>query len=272
MLSTSQTDALINIVREAGRREIIPRFRALSDSSIRRKSSADDLVTDADVAAETFIMREAKTLFPDAAFVGEEAGLDDVAIDAALGSDICVVIDPIDGTWNFAHGLSLFGTILAVVSRGTTVFGLLYDPVLDDWIMARRGEGSWFCRPGAQPRRLRLAQSEPGPKSKGYLPLFQFEDDKRPTIARAMADMGRVTSLGSSCHEYRQLLLGAADFNMSALLNVWDHAAGALAVEEAGGCVELAHSEAYSPKMKQGCLIAARRGDILKQLTKVTTE
>lgn len=266
MLTDAETAELIEIVRRAAREQIMPRFRALSPDDIQSKTSADDLVTAADIAAERQITQEAGRLLPQAAFVGEEAALDAAAIDRALGSDLCVVIDPVDGTWNFAHGLAAFGTILAVVSRGETIFGLLYDPVLDDWMVARRGGGSFYCRPGAPPRRLRLSPGEAASRLRGYLPLFLYDEGDRRRIARALPDMGRVTSLGSSCHEYRQMLFGAVDFSMNAKLSVWDHAAGVLAIEEAGGVAKLAGGEGYSVFLKEGHLVLARRPDIAADL------
>lgn len=269
MLTEEQISGLIEIVREAGRREIMPRFRRLSDDDIRAKSSPDDLVTEADIAAERFIMDEVGKLLPDAVFVGEEAQLDAAAIDTALAADLCVVIDPVDGTYNFAHGLATFGTILAVVSRGETVFGLLYDTVLDDWVMARKGGGSFYGRPDAAPRPLHLSQDTQAGRLKGYLPLFLYEEPDRRRLAPIMPDLGRVTTLGSSCHEYRQMLLGSVDFIMNAGLNVWDHAAGVLAVQEAGGIAKLSDGAAYVPNMKQGQLRLTRSEAIMRQLEEV---
>ena len=65
---------------------------------------------------------------------------------ARINAPRCVVIDPIDGTWNFAHGLGTFGTILAVVEHGQTVWGALYDPLGDDRIEAHLGGGAWLIK------------------------------------------------------------------------------------------------------------------------------
>ena len=145
---------LIEAVRDAARTEILPRFRNLSADQIDTKSGPDDLVTVADRAAEARLTAAAQKLLPGALVVGEEGVAEDPAIlDRFAEAELAVVIDPVDGTWNFANGLANFGVILAVVEGGRTIFGLLYDPVMDDWITATPGAG-----PGsAVPMRHRAA-------------------------------------------------------------------------------------------------------------------
>ena len=127
-LTSEQVDALIQIVRDVAAKEVRPLFRNLDTSDIDSKSAPDDLVTVADRAAELAIAAAVAKLLPDAEIVGEEAVSADAAILDRVGQGQVVVIDPIDGTWNFAHGLSTYGVILAVVEDGETVFGMLYDP------------------------------------------------------------------------------------------------------------------------------------------------
>ncbi len=82
-----------------------------------------------------------------ALFIGEES----VAADPALlerlsGADLAVIVDPIDGTFNYASGLPLFGVMASVVAGGETVAGIIYDPMGNDWVIAEKGSGAWFCR------------------------------------------------------------------------------------------------------------------------------
>jgi fructose-1,6-bisphosphatase/inositol monophosphatase family enzyme len=136
------TARCIEIVRAAARSEIMPRFRRLGPDDVRAKSAPDDLVTEADLAAEDAISRDLAQDFPDALILGEEAvESDPTLLDRLPDAELAFVIDPVDGTWNFAAGLATFGVILAVVEKGETVMGLLYDPVLDDWVVARKGLG-----------------------------------------------------------------------------------------------------------------------------------
>ncbi|HHS94641.1 MAG TPA: inositol monophosphatase [Rhodobacterales bacterium] len=257
MIDASLEAGLVEAVREAARAEILPRFRNLSPGDIATKSGPDDLVTEADHTAERALAAAVARLMPQALFVGEEACHDDPALLERLATaELAVIVDPVDGTGNFAAGLALFGVILAVVAQGQTVFGLLYDPVMDDWVLARRGGGAWFCKPDAAPRRLTGRPARPSAQAQGFVPLFLYPPERRREIALAMADMGRVGSLRCSCHEYRQVVLGQADFVTSPHTKPWDHAAGCLAVEEAGGKVLAGGAVGYDPRAPRGPILA----------------
>ena len=137
-------DALIvaELLREAAKAEILPHFRNLSEGAIRQKTSAHDLVTDADEATERVIEAGLLRAFPGALAVGEEAVSRDPDLLHGLGeADLAFILDPVDGTLNFASGLPLFGVMAAVLSRGEVVCGIILDPMVDDWAMAIRGEG-----------------------------------------------------------------------------------------------------------------------------------
>lgn len=267
-LSPDIEDALIETLRDVARTEIMPRFRSLPDSDIRSKTAPDDLVTEADVRAEAAITKAVRRLLPEALVVGEEAVSADADVLDGLSDAACaVIIDPVDGTWNFAKGLATFGVILAVTVRGETVFGVLYDPVLDDWVLARRGGGAWFCRPDAAPRRLQIGGDTPQEQAVGFVPLFLFPYETRMRLAGAIPGFRRIWSVRCSCHEYRLLAQGHADFCLTGTLNPWDHAAGALAVEEAGGAVGLLDGTPYRGGMSgAGCLVTARSAKTLDRI------
>ncbi len=237
-LSETERDGLIAAVRAAARTEILPRFRRLAPGDIDTKTSPSDLVTVADRAAERVLYDAVRALMPDAAIVGEEAVSEDPSILERLKhGGRTVLIDPIDGTWNYASGLALFGVILAVVEDGQTGFGLLYDPVMDDWVMAERGRGAWFCRPAEAAVGLHGPPSRPKSEAHAFVPLFLYPPSDRARIAARLPDWGRVTSLRCSCHEYRTLALGHADLIVAPRPKPWDHAAGVLIAEEMGGSV-----------------------------------
>ena len=121
---------LAQILRAAADVEIMPRFRALGAEDVREKSSATDLVTEADEAAECFIKAECGKLWPEATFIGEESVAANPALLDGLGkTDLAIVVDPIDGTANFAAGMPLFAVMASVVAKGETVAGILYDPL-----------------------------------------------------------------------------------------------------------------------------------------------
>lgn len=235
-LDTPTVNALINAVREASRIEIMPRFRNLSASDIKTKTGPDDLVTIADKAAEKFISERVRSILPTAAIVGEEAVADNPELLRDIDeSEWCVIVDPIDGTSNFAHGIAVFGVILAVTYRGQAVFGLLYDPIMDDWIMARHGDGAFFCAPGAPDKALQPLVSLPVEEAHGYVALWLFDKDEQAEILSRYPHFSRISCLRCSCHEYRQMALGHVHFVVSSTPKPWDHAAGVLILRELGG-------------------------------------
>ncbi|MEZ5448159.1 MAG: inositol monophosphatase family protein [Thiolinea sp.] len=184
-LTQEQEHALLDIVRHAARTEIMPRFRQLSANAIQEKTSSQDLVTEADVRAEQVISAGVRELLPEAAVIGEEAVAEHPEILEQIASaDMAVIIDPIDGTWNYAKGVAVFGVIVAVTVRGETVFGLLYDPVLDDWILARKGGGSWYGKPGQAAQRLQLPQDERELGQRvAMVSHFLFPESQRAAVA-----------------------------------------------------------------------------------------
>lgn len=258
-LSEREIEDLIDVVRNAAASEIMPRFRNLSAGDVEAKSGPADLVTVADRAAEEMIRSGVKKALPGAAVIGEEAVAEDARLlDAISTSETCVIVDPIDGTGNYVAGLALFGTILAVVHGGQTVFGLLYDPVLDDWMFALRGEGSWFRRPDGTVVRLGPCAKTPAlERAKGYVTLDDYDTSTREVVRRRFDKVLSIRDVRCSCHEYRGLASGRVDFLRSYALKPWDHAAGVLLVEEAGGWAAVDGEQPYSPSLRQGRLIAA---------------
>ena len=267
-LTPNDEAALIALVRNVAKTEIMPRFRRLPDEAVSSKTAPDDLVTVADLRSELAITEGVQALLPNALVIGEEAVSNDPSVLDGLGrADMAVVVDPVDGTWNFAKGLATFGVILAVVEHGRTVFGLLYDPVMDDWIRARDGGGAWYERPNAEPVRLSISGSGPIATTVGFVPLFLFPLETRLKLAGAIPGFRRIWSVRCSCHEYRLLAQGHADFCLSGSLNPWDHAAGALAVVEAGGAAGLLDGRDYAPGLVEGgYLVTARSAETLSRI------
>ncbi|MGR3467129.1 MAG: inositol monophosphatase family protein [Shimia sp.] len=248
MFDAALRQPLIDAVRRAARAEILPRFRRLGAAQITAKSSATDLVTEADLAMEAALRREIAVLIPDARIVGEEGvAADPRELDALAGDTLCIVLDPIDGTWNFARGLSTFGVLLAVVQGGETLFGLLYDAVNDDWVWAAQGEGTWY-------RDQRLHCHDPGglDASCGIVSSLQEDDAVWMRLAALFPRFQRVSDFHASVWDYRSLVAGHYQFTLNAGLNPWDHAAGVLAVREAGGHAALLDGTPYRPTLTLG--------------------
>ena len=133
------------------------------------------------------------------------------------------------------------------------------DDIGDDWVTARRGEGAWFRARNRDGVRL---SAEGGTtqlgEAHGFAPTFQFEGDRRRGIIDTFHHVRRLHNVGCSAHEYRTLAQGRVDFIVTARLNPWDHAAGALIVEEAGGVARLVDGRAYAPTVTEGHLLTAR--------------
>lgn len=236
-LSRAQQTSLVNLVRRAAKTEIMPHFRNLGHADISAKADRFDLVTAADVAAEAMLARGIQQLFPHALVVGEEAAAEDPSItDKLAEAELAFIIDPVDGTWNYAHGLSLFGVILSATRFGRPVWGLLYDPVMDDWITADEGsEGAVLARSLGADRPLSVSRGAELSDLSGFVPLYALPEEKRAALAETLPRFAFTTALRCACHHYRTLAQGGMDFLLSGPPKPWDHAAGVLITQKAGG-------------------------------------
>jgi fructose-1,6-bisphosphatase/inositol monophosphatase family enzyme len=161
-LTARQLQDLWLLMREAAEREILPRFRQLGAGAVRTKTGPLDLVTDADEAAERFITAGLGRLFPGAVVVGEEATAADPGLLRRIAdADLSFVVDPVDGTANFAAGLPLFGVMAAAMVRGEIVASVIHDPIGGDGALALRGEGAWMEQPSGARADLRVAAAAP---------------------------------------------------------------------------------------------------------------
>ncbi|HDY95721.1 MAG TPA: inositol monophosphatase [Sulfitobacter litoralis] len=270
VLNKAQQAQVVNILRRAAKTEILPRFRNLSDFEISTKSGPFDLVTAADLAAEAMITRALTHAFPSALIVGEEAvGQNPSLLDKIAGAPLAFILDPIDGTSNFAHGLSTFGMILAVTRFGKPAFGVIYDPVNDDWVIGDDFAAPRFERSLGTSRPLSVSMGKQVEDLTGYVPLGNFSKALRPKIAATLSSFAKVNTLRCSAHEYRTLAQGHADFMLSGTLHPWDHAAGALICAQAGAHVEMLSGGPYDATLRSGHLLVAPDKTTWNRLRKV---
>lgn len=250
--------ALANILRDAARAEALPRFRRLDASMVSTKTEAIDLVTEADVATEEVIKARLAQVMPDALFVGEESVAADPALLTRLATaELAVVVDPIDGTANYAAGLPLFATMAAVVSGGETVAGIIYDPMGDDWIMAEKGGGAWLRRPNGEAVRLHVAAALPLDQMVGMASVAYMPKDKRPQILQNTDKVRLLSNFRCAGHEYRTMVSGHGQFLCYNKLMPWDHLAGVLIAQEAGGYAARLDGGPYLPSHVDGGLLVA---------------
>jgi fructose-1,6-bisphosphatase/inositol monophosphatase family enzyme len=191
--------------------------------------------------------------------VGEEAvAADPSLLDRFDAADLAIVVDPVDGTANFAAGLPLFATMAAVVVNGETVAGIIYDPMGDDWVMAEKGSGAWLRRPDGGSERLAVAmppalEQMVGTVSTAFLPVAN-----RAQVLGNLAKVRVAANYRVAGHDYRLFASGHTHFVCFNKLMPWDHLGGVLIVQEAGGYAARFDGSAYLPAHRVGGLLLAR--------------
>jgi len=239
MAELSALDAEIrDLMRFAAQRSMLPRFRALADSEIEMKGT-DDPVTIVDREIESFLTEALTRLAPGVAVVGEEAVAADKAVLGHL-SQQCWIIDPLDGTANFTEGTEPFGIIIALADAGEAVAGWIYDPNKDRLCHARKGEGAFIDsekvigrttgedQPVLAFSTMFISEAQAAERRARFAPHYQLVD-----IPRCAAE------------QYPRLALGVNDLSSFERTLPWDHAAGALWLNEAGGKCARADGSAY---------------------------
>ncbi|MET7735350.1 inositol monophosphatase family protein [Streptomyces sp. NPDC005402] len=219
-------------VRKAAAAEIMPRFRRLAAHEVDQKAGPHDLVTDADRLAEQYLTEVLGALLPGSVVVGEEAVHANPASYEALQGDTPVwIVDPVDGTRQFVHGDPGFCTLVALARSGVLLASWTYAPVGDQLATAIRGRGAFLdgerLHAGApdQGRDLQVATSHPD---------YTTEDQKRGLLG-LWTDGVAPRPCGSAGLEYLAVARGELDAVAFSWEAAWDHAAGLLLVEEAGG-------------------------------------
>ena len=254
------SEAVIRLMENVAAREIVPRFRRLADHDIAEKNPGD-LVTTADIEAELALARGLPPLAPGSVVVGEEeAGTDPTILAALAGPRPVWLVDPLDGTNNFAHGKRRFAVIVALCQAGEVLAGWIHDPLggLTSWAMA--GEGAWI-RDADGVRRLSAASPAPVAEMAGSLgsgPRKRLTARHDEGEAEIPARMVRYRCVG---HEYLELAQGRLHFaRYGGRLKPWDHVAGVLLHREAGGFGALMEDRRpYNPRpgIVQGTLLLA---------------
>ena len=236
--------------------EVLPRFGRLLPTDITEKRPGET-VTVADTAAEAMLTRLLAEIAP-AQVIGEEGIETAPALLAKLGGmDPLWIVDPVDGTDNFAKGDKRFGMIVAFAHEGETLAGWILDPLNDRIVWAAKGEGAWM-------NGEKIAASRPAPLGE----LSGTLGTRTRTRLEARRDMGEqglprtVPRYGTIALEYLDLARGhLAYMRCVGHLKPWDHAAGVLIHAEAGGYSALSDGEgAYRPtppRTKDGTLILA---------------
>ena len=230
---------------------VLPRYRNLAAHEVEEKS-AGELVTIADRESELRLNEGLARLLPEAGLVGEEACAADPALVNKLSSGLNWLVDPIDGTGNFAAGKAPFGIMIALVDGGETQAGWLFDPLSGRLCHAARGKGATI---DGEPVRAKESGA-PLPIA-GLSLLFVDPQARQGLIDRATSRLEMVDIPRCAAEQYPRIVLGVNDIAMFERTLPWDHAPGALFVTEAGGRVARPDGTPYRPDQKGTGMIAA---------------
>jgi fructose-1,6-bisphosphatase/inositol monophosphatase family enzyme len=247
---------LAAILRDAARIEVLPRFRRLGAGGVRQKTGPLDLVTEADEAAERVIGAALARRFPSAVVVGEEAtSADPSRLGLLAVAELAFVVDPIDGTANFASGLPLFGVMAAAVECGEVVAAAIHDPIGDDTTLALRGAGAWLEAADGARRPLRVAAPVPVGEMAGNVSWRYLPEPQRAAVCANLPKLDAAWDYRCAAHEYRMAAAGYWHLLFFNRLMPWDHAPGWLLHQEAGGYSARLDGTPYTPLQTGGGLI-----------------
>ena len=252
MLSSADAERVADLMRETAAAELLPRFRTLAKEDIRQKAPGD-FVTVADEASEQRLAVGLAKILPGVPVVGEEAVEKDAGLVDLIARprETCWVVDPLDGTANFAAGRDRFAMIVCLVHDTATVAGWILDVPRGTMAVALKGEG--VALNGTPVKRSKPTRPPIG--FVGYKVKKEFERQLPPAKRRTL---GRVSTLNCAGAEYLEVLAGRADFNLYRMTKPWDHAAGTLMMAEAGGEAQRFDGKPYTAAQPlNGGLIAA---------------
>ncbi|MDJ0942128.1 MAG: inositol monophosphatase [Kiloniellales bacterium] len=251
---TVSIEEVTRVLLETAAEEVLPRFRSLDEEDKRIKAGGE-VVTVADEAAERRLTQRLRALLPGSLVVGEEAAAADPEVFANLARDEAVwLIDPIDGTTNFAEGVPVFAMMLALVERGEICAAWIHDVPGERTGVAERGSGSWI-----EGHRLQVAAAAALGEMTGTLHAGQFGGSElRERIRAKRGKLGAIRSLRCAGAEYLRLAAGEMHYSLFTKLMPWDHAPGVLLHAEAGGYAWTAEDRPYSPRRREsrGLLLA----------------
>ncbi len=235
MVGSANLNIMIKAARKAGR-SLVKDFREVENLQVSMKG-AGDFVSKADIAAEAILKEELLGARPTYGWLAEEGG----AID---GEDPTRrwIVDPLDGTTNFLHGLPHWAVSIALEHKGKIVSGVIYDPAKDEMFFAEKGEGAWM-----NDMRIRVSGRHRMIESIFATGLpFGGRSDLPATLqdlARLMPACAGVRRWGAAALDMAYVAAGRYEGFWERRLNAWDLAAGIIIVKEAGGFVQALNPE-----------------------------
>ncbi len=250
------------LIRKTAAAVILPRFRALAANQIREKKPGD-LVTIADVESEAMLERLLTQALPGSVVCGEEGVAQDPARLLRLQGDTPVwVIDPVDGTANFAHGNTGFAVIVALVANGTIMAGWIHEPCTGTMVHATRGGGAWIDGNRVTVESACALNRQSG-SAYGRL---ETGGEALKLLAQSGA-VACVRNTGCCGLDYILMARGETHFKYCSVSLPWDHAAGMLIMAEAGATARFADGSPYSVLRHNGPLLIAPSQDSWHELS-----
>lgn len=247
--ATGLVEEVIDVVRKVAADEVMPRYLRVA----HQRKSDGSLFTEADLAAQDALARLLPKVQP-GPIVGEEMTPEQQAEHWLQGADGLWCVDPIDGTSNFVNGLPYFAVSVALMRRGRSVLGVVYDPVADEVFYAEKGGGAFL-------NGERLPIKETVPHLRNAMAEVDFKRLPEP-LALALAAHPPYSSqrnFGASTLEWCYVAAGRFDVYLHGGQKLWDYAAGSLILEESGGLMcSLTLDDFWSDKLWQRSVVAAR--------------
>jgi fructose-1,6-bisphosphatase/inositol monophosphatase family enzyme len=251
-------DEVGTLIREVARDVVLPRYRHLATAEVHEKAPGE-LVTIADQESEKLLTAGLMRLLPGSVVVGEEAVAADPQVLHRLGDTGAVwLVDPVDGTANFAAGREPFAVMVALLRDGETAASWILDVVADRMHTAEAGSGAYV-----DGERVHARTDVPDPDDLCGAVMIRFlPDDMRFEVSQRAAHLGAVLP-GRHCagYEYPAIVADVQQFSMFWRILPWDHVPGSLFVTEAGGVAKHVDGGAYRAVDEQrGLLVAANDG------------
>lgn len=243
--------AVTDLMRTVAARVILPRFKALAGHEVKEKTPGD-LVTIADQESEDALSEGLAALLPEARVIGEEAAAADASVLDGIGHGVAWIIDPLDGTLNFAEGKHPFAVMIGLLVDGEREAGWIYDPVIERVCHAVRGGGAYV-----DGERVHTRPTEGALPIGAIAPYFLPPERKAELERRAAGKIEVVAIPRCAGEQYPRLVLGQNDIALFERSHPWDHAPGALFLEEAGGRIARPDGSPYRIGVAGTGLIAA---------------
>ena len=255
-----QPEKIADIIKDVALQIIAPRFQKLNQSDIHTKTGPSDLVTIADLEAEEKLTQYFKDILPGSLVIGEEAVSQNKADLSILGkeTDPIWIIDPVDGTHNFAHGKPVYGTIVALVQGQEVIQGWIYDIPNDRFAIAEQRSGvELSAHKVTYPIMTKPLNQSKGFISRKFLPE-KLKKDLKPVLNE---EFGEIDTYLCCAHEYLDILASNAHYSLYSRIKPWDHFAGAMMLRESGGITKNWDQSDYTASDLTGGLLCTSDED-----------